>query len=133
MRWQKLLKRFWALFECCPFSSSKELGSKAKNHTNFLSCFLTLSLRVPFGLPNRLLDLPNFFEGLQIVIDAGQKKAICHTSMLKIPLRDPLLNPPRRGEGPSLRSLRLGLLLVATLGFEMDILGEKPQNLKRAF
>jgi hypothetical protein len=53
-----------------------------------------------------------------------------------IPLRHPLLNPLSKREGPSLRSLvslrsfRLGLPLVATLGFEMGILEEKPQDLK---
>jgi hypothetical protein len=45
----------------------------------------------------------------------------------------PLLNPLSRGEGPSRSERRLGLPLVATLGFEMGILGEKPQDLKGAF
>jgi hypothetical protein len=53
--------------------------------------------------------------------------------MLNVPLRYPLLNPLSRAEGPSLRSLRFGFPLVATLGFEMGIVGKKPQDLKGAF
>jgi hypothetical protein len=51
----------------------------------------------------------------------------------EVPLRSPLLNPLSRGEGPSLRSLRLGLPFVATVGFEMGIREERSQNLKGAF
>jgi hypothetical protein len=51
------------------------------------------------------LVFSELFEGLQIMIDSDQKKAVCHTSMLKVPLRSPLLNPLSRGEGPSLRPL----------------------------
>jgi hypothetical protein len=60
----------------------------------------------------------------------------------EVPLRYPLLNPLSKGEDPSLRSLvsfcsplslRLGFALVATLGFKMGILEEKPQDLKELF
>jgi hypothetical protein len=51
----------------------------------------------------------------------------------EVPLRYRLLNPRSREEGPSIRLLRLGLLSVATLGFEMGICEEKPQDSKGAF
>jgi hypothetical protein len=60
----------------------------------------------------------------------------------EVPLRYPLLNPLGGGESRTLRSLvslrsprslRLGLPLVATIGFETGILDRKPQDLKGAF
>jgi hypothetical protein len=61
--------------------------------------------------------------------------------MLKVHLRYPLLNPLSKGKGPSLRSLgsqslaslRLGLSLVATLGFEMGILQKEATGSEGSF
>jgi hypothetical protein len=67
------------------------------------------------------------------------------TLILKFPVYDPLPNPLMRGEvlvfvrpvrraSPRLASFALTqVLLVATLGFRMEILSEKPQEFKGEF
>jgi hypothetical protein len=53
---------------------------------------------------------------------------------IEILLRYPLLNPLSRGEARVFtHSLRLGFSLIATFGFEIDILEENPEDRKGAF